>query len=353
LQMKRKIIIEPSGSILCEAQEVCLTAEAPLAECIVWTDLEGNPLDTGAQLCVFLEIGIHTFIASIPGLECVEADTAVIKVLPDTLSLSIELSAEAICAGEEVTLTAAVEPDWTMETVNWYDSGFNLIGSGGTITLSPTAGLQTYFAVAENECVADTAQATILVEQLNLQIFVEPESICPDEQALLRVTGCDDCDYAWEPAGTLDNPFSSNPIATPLVTTTYSVTVTGEACVEVLSVTVTVDDCPECEEKFFVATGFQPDGQAKDISSNNVTCLRSEYLQDFEEIYFIIYSRWGQEVFRYEYKQGAGNLVPEDMCWDGQFNGKLLPPDVYGFYVKVKCPDRDAIDRKGNITLLR
>ncbi|MDV7399804.1 hypothetical protein RZS08_50785, partial [Arthrospira platensis SPKY1] len=105
-------------------------------------------------------------------------------------------------------------------------------------------------------------------------------------------------DYEWSPAATLDDPFSSSPIATPLVTTTYNVTVTGEACVEVLSATVTVEDCPDCEEKFFVATGFKPDGQPKDISSTNVTCLRSEYLEDFEEIYFIIYSRWGQEVFR-------------------------------------------------------
>jgi hypothetical protein len=348
-----KIVIEPADTVLCEPQEICLEAIAPLAECVIWTDLEGNPLDTGAQLCIFLETGIHTFIAFIPDLDCVEADTVVIKVLPDSLSLSIGLSAEAICEGEEVALTAIVEPDWTMEDVTWYDSDFNLIGSGGAITLSPSAGVHTFIAIAENECVADTAQATIVVERLDLQISVEPEAICPDEQALLRVTGCNNCDYEWAPTATLDDPFSSSPIATPLVTTTYNVTVTGEACVEVLSATVTVEDCPDCEEKFFVATGFKPDGQPKDISSTNVTCLRSEYLEDFEEIYFIIYSRWGQEVFRYDYKKGESLIVPEDLCWDGRLNGTLLPPDVYGFYVRVKCPDRDAIDRKGNITLLR
>ncbi|MCB0570805.1 MAG: gliding motility-associated C-terminal domain-containing protein, partial [Phaeodactylibacter sp.] len=341
--------------VLCQADTVCLTAIAPASECIVWSDLAGNPIDTGAQLCVYLEPGMYTYVASIPGLDCIESDTTTITVLPDSLNISIGLSATAICEGDDVVLTAVAEPAWAIETVSWYDSGFNLIGTGLSIVQVPLEGLHTYYAVAENGCASDTAEATVMVEALNLEIFAEPGTICAGDSSLLRVVGCPECEYIWTPSSSLDDPTIDSPIATPAVTTTYTVTVFGAVCVDTLDVTVTVEDCPECLEKFFVATGFRPDGGPMDIASNNVTCLRSEYLNDFEKIYFIIYNRWGQEMFRYEYEQSSGQaVIPEKLCWDGQMNGKLLPPDVYGYYVEVKCPDSaKPTTSKGNITLLR
>jgi hypothetical protein len=39
--------------------------------------------------------------------------------------------------------------------------------------------------------------------------------------------------------------------------------------------------------------------------------------------------------------------------WDGTYRGEALPPDVYGFYLRVLCPGGEELIQKGNITILR
>src|SRR5262249_21283662 len=49
-------------------------------------------------------------------------------------------------------------------------------------------------------------------------------SICTG--SLIQLSASGGTSYAWSPAGTLNNPNISNPVASPASTTTYSVTVT-------------------------------------------------------------------------------------------------------------------------------
>jgi gliding motility-associated-like protein len=62
-------------------------------------------------------------------------------------------------------------------------------------------------------------------------------TICAGTQAQLIAAG--GVSYSWSPAGTLNNPAIPNPVATPMVATTYFVTVTGSnGCTTVDSVKV-------------------------------------------------------------------------------------------------------------------
>ena len=53
----------------------------------------------------------------------------------------------------------------------------------------------------------------------------------------------------------------------------------------------------------------------------------------------------------------VGTLVFESndpsIGWDGTYNGKVLPPDVYGYYMQCRCDNGEQLLLKGNISLLR
>ena len=101
--------------------------------------------------------------------------------------------------------------------------------------------------------------------------------------------------------------------------------------------TVVVFD-PICEEPaLFLPNAFSPnrDGQ------NDVLELLGLYV---EEMHLAIYNRWGQLVFESR---------DQNFGWDGTFKGEELSPDVYGFYLTVRCIDGDEYFKKGNISLIR
>ena len=75
--------------------------------------------------------------------------------------------------------------------------------------------------------------------------MVEDLSICVGEEAALSadVTGFGTITYVWSPAATLSDATIANPIATPDMTTVYTVTATDETgCVSTADATVTVQD---------------------------------------------------------------------------------------------------------------
>ncbi|MFZ1714026.1 MAG: PKD domain-containing protein [Saprospiraceae bacterium] len=144
--------------------------------------------------------------------------------------------------------------------------------------------------------------------------------------------------YSWSPSETLDNPNVPNPVATPKQTTTYNLTVTSpDGCVATRAVTITVN-IPECAEPFiFLPNAFSPNGDGK----NDVLYLRSNIV---DRMSLIIYDRWGEKVFE---------TTNQSVGWDGTYKGKLLPPDVYGYYLTVICIDGQQFMKKGNVTILR
>lgn len=63
-----------------------------------------------------------------------------------------------------------------------------------------------------------------------------------------------------------------------------------------------------------------------------------------KELDWSIYNRWGQKVYE------SNNLKSS---WDGTYNGKLQPMDVYTYTLKVTFSNGQKITKTGDITLLR
>jgi len=142
----------------------------------------------------------------------------------------------------------------------------------------------------------------------------------------------------WFPGTGLSSTTSFHPTASPVETTTYTVSILDSTgCPRTASVTIYVLSM-ECNTKdVFVPNTFTPNGDGE----NDVLFVRSNEVQ---ELYFAVYNRWGQMVFE-----------TNDMTkgWDGNYNGMKADPAVFAWYLRAKCFNGNEIKKKGNTTLIR
>jgi hypothetical protein len=155
-----------------------------------------------------------------------------------------------VCASQPIpVLTAIVEID---ETVDWYDAavGGVLLSVGSTNYTPTVAGI--YYATARNtinNCTSATRTGILLIinpsPQVNAGMDVD---ICVGESAPLDGSGSTGnglLTYLWSPAASLNAANIANPIATPLLTTTYNLVVTDvDGCSASEGVSVTVNPVP-------------------------------------------------------------------------------------------------------------
>jgi gliding motility-associated-like protein len=174
--------------------------------------------------------------------------------------------------------------------------------------------------------------------------MADPEDIFLGESTTLTVEGCDDCTYEWFPPNGTINPNNG-----PVVTATpdvdgeldYIVEVTSpEGCTQEVIIRVRVED-PLCDtDHIYVPNAFTPNGD----NNNDVMQVRSNFASELTEFRWIIYNRWGQEVYSSDDPLGS---------WDGTAEGDDLEPDVYGYWLRVRCPAGQELIQQGNITILR
>ena len=143
--------------------------------------------------------------------------------------------------------------------------------------------------------------------------------------------------YWWTPNdGTLNNPNINNPIATPIVTTLYTVYgMNMYGCRDSAYITITVASMTEG----VMPSAFTPNNDGL----NDVFRPVGFQFQRLAE--FRVFNRWGQQVF---YSNSMSN------GWDGNFNGVPQETGIYYYQILVTRPDGDGyITYKGDVTLLR
>jgi gliding motility-associated-like protein len=145
----------------------------------------------------------------------------------------------------------------------------------------------------------------------------------------------------WTPATALSCTDCLSPLANPIKTTTYVLNaVNNGTCVSADSIKITVI----CNNgNFFIPNTFSPNGDG----SNDRFIVRGKGLNVIPSI--TIFNRWGQVVFE------RRNFAPNDPAsgWDGTFNGKPAPSDVYIYTVQILCDNATLIPYHGNVTLIR
>ncbi len=261
------------------------------------------------------------------------------------LDLGINLNYDNIYETCEVTNTTTLDVEIVgnpnIDSWNWMPSaGIISGGNANTPTVDLTVTDTYYFSVSYgNGCVFEDS---IIVDNSGLDLMLmataDPDTINSGETTQLEVTGNDLDIFDWEPSSTLDDPSIFNPIANPEGTIEYTTIVTDiNGCMDTISVLVVVLNTI-CEEPFlFMPNAFTPNGD----NENDILFVEGNII---DEMHLVIYNRWGERVFESKDK---------NIGWDGYYKNELLEPDVYGYYLTIRCINGEDYFKKGNINLIR
>ena len=289
-----------------------------------------------ARQSVTVNRGNNTFyLRTTDALGCVEIDSVVVRALP--LLASVPASITACLPDDRRDITVANGDSSQILSYRWTPS--NLIISdpnAGPVAIVRAQTGATISVVVTNQA-GCSATFNTRIDILNLPdiltIDAAENPIKKGETTTLSVRGCSDCTVQWSPSTGLGSTTGASVSAGPDKTTTYVATVSKAGCTDTLSITLVVEECVEP----FVPNAFTPNG-------DNINDILYARVKDYQELRLIIYNRWGQEVF---------DTRDPEVGWDGTYRGRELPPDVYGYYVYVLCPDGVEYKKSGSISLIR
>lgn len=95
----------------------------------------------------------------------------------------------------------------------------------------------------------------------------------------------------------------------------------------------------QVERCFAIPNAFTPNGDALNPNFGLV-----QYGGEVTVEYFAVYDRWGKQVFESRSKEKR---------WDGRYKDTDAPSDVYAYVMRVRFPNGDLEEIKGDVTLIR
>ena len=146
----------------------------------------------------------------------------------------------------------------------------------------------------------------------------------------------------WDNSGSLSCADCLSPIAQPLETSIYQLTVRDtNGCKADAFLRIIVDR----RRHIYVPSAFSPNGDG--INDLLLIYVRPETVKQVKR--FEVYNRWGESVY------SAANFTPNDPVhgWDGQFRGQSLQPAVFAYYAEVEFIDGAVEIVRGDVTLVK
>jgi len=188
----------------------------------------------------------------------------------------------------------------------------------------------TYSFTTAQGCEVSVSKEIIVLPELKVNAG-EDRTILAFGQAQLNATSnLPVLSYKWEPALGLSRDDIPNPIATPLIDTYYTITVTNDkGCTVSDKVRIEVLGTPK------IPNIFTPNGD------NTNDTWNIKYLESLPNCVITVFNRYGQQVF-----SSKGYLTP----WDGKKDGVELP---YGTYFYILNPGNNKKPISGNVTIIR
>ncbi len=227
-----------------------------------------------------------------------------------------------------------------------FTGGGKFVGLGGIVVDSLTGFLNAYaitpgnyqvtYTLSQKGCVLGQSNTVPVEIAYPVNLTITGNTLIPyGTPATLVASGSDL--YFWGPNVELSCVECSETIVTP--------TANREYCVETYAGGCPVRSCIKLEiycndgSELTVPTAFTPNGDG----NNEQFCLQGwKSCNTFFEIN--IFDKWGTNVY---------SSSKADFCWDGKYNGDLLPAGVYAFVIKASFNNQPRISKSGSISLIR
>jgi gliding motility-associated-like protein len=189
-----------------------------------------------------------------------------------------------------------------------------------------------------NGCSAQASFNVGLDNTLLIEIVPDAPVIGIGDEVTLNVTtipGTTNSTYSWTPSEGLSCNDCSSPIASPSITTTYTVIVTDDnGCSGQATVTIFVE--APCGSPM-VPTIFSPNSDG----NNDQLCVLGNCIEEME---ISIYNRWGEKIFE---------SMDQNDCWDGTHRDKLVNTGVFVYKLRTVNTEGEENIQSGNVTLVR
>jgi len=330
----------PADMTICDATGVDLTAIwQPSTAGIIWSDTPNfsNVLNEGPQdatITVSPE-SPTTYYAQVSLGNCTETASVLVNLVSSQTQILGDFIA---CEGDTISLFV-LDPNNSF--VYTWSPALGVISGQGTGSIQAVVTEDIVFGVVSETPEGCTSLDEVLIEVSTLTAdqltaFAQPPIIVIGQSSQLQVDPAG-YNYQWSPVETLTGANTSNPIAQPLETTTYYVTVADGDCHFSTSLTLRVEDFVCGPPSIYVPNAYTPNGDGR----NDVLAVRGNNLTD---VYLAIFDRWGEKVYE---------TTVVNVGWDGTFRGRSLDPDVYVYYLRALCAGGQEYEEQGNITLIR
>jgi gliding motility-associated-like protein len=258
-----------------------------------------------------------------------------VRVLHKTKTESIGEDAE-VCLNDTVMLSVTQAQVWA-----WSPSAGLSDTTVGNPLASPDTTTTYTIITRDGTCEPDTVQVTVTVNPLPVVDLGPDLTITGGASAELHASGTNIYQVAWMPYNTLSCDSCMDPIATPKVSTAYTVyAFTDKGCKDTSDIMIYVI----CDNsQIFIPTVFTPNGD----NQNDIFYPRGKGISLVKT--FRIYNRWGELIF----DRSNFQLNDEFSAWDGRFKGDEPRSDVYVYIIEAVCDTGEPLFFKGDVTLMR
>lgn len=329
-------------STLCSLGSIEIKVNSNISVQPIWSKspIFNAILSTGNKINYSLDRGINTLYVKGENTDkCVYLDTIKLFVFPIAASLPDNYS---VCLPSDTIKIQVTDSD-TSQFLNYLWAPNGVIKSDpleGPIALAQITKDTTVSVLLMNKYGCESTlrtKLTLINPAVKLSADVETLIKNKGDKATIKVSGCEGCKYIWSPFNTLNSLTDSIVIAMPNDTTIYKVIASKQGCSVTGTIRINVDDVQCDEPNIFVPNAFTPNNDG----NNDELLVRGRWITSLR---FVVYNRYGQELFT------TNNQLEG---WDGKYKGKDLGPDVFGYYLTVRCLDGGNFAKRGNVTLIK